>query len=308
MNILLTGGTGFIGSHLLHTLLQKNHSIVLLKRSTSHIWRIDDIMDTLISYDLDKITDLESIFTKNKIDLIIHLAGLHIRHHSTTKEIEEMNDININLPITLLDIAARFHVKGFINTGTFSEYKLTIKPVSEKDKIKPYNYYSVTKIAFEEMLKYYASNHDIKAVTLKLFSPYGEKDNDKIIPLIIKSFITNKEIKLTKGEQRLSFTYITDIVDAYIKSIDFICSNKYKHYEVFNIGVIKDFSIKKIIKMIEKISSKKSKVKLGLLPYHKHELMFGLCNNSKAQKLLLWNPKVGMNKGLRKTYDYFLNN
>lgn len=307
MNILITGGTGFIGSHLTRELHKINHKIILLKRSVSDTWRIDDIIDQLITYDLDKTINLESIFYKNKIDLIIHLAGLHIRHHSKTEEVEEMNNVNINFPVRLLDMAVRFGVKGFINTGTFSEYKLTIKPASEKDEIKPYNYYSATKSVFENLLKFYTTNNNIKGISLRLFSPYGEKDNDKIIPLIIKSFIFNKKINLTKGGQRLSFTYISDIVRAYIKSINFIFSNKYKHYEEFNIGDIENYSIKKIIKIIEKISHKKNKVALGVLPYHKHELMFGLCDNYKARKLLHWHPKVGIIKGIEKTHQYYLN-
>ena len=306
MNILITGGTGFIGSYLTRRLHKINHKIILIKRSFSDTWRIDDIMDKLITYDLDKIVDLENIFSKNKIDLIIHLAGLHIRHHSATKEIEEMNNVNINFPTKLLDIATRFQVKGFINTGTFSEYKLTIKPASEKDKIEPYNYYSATKSVFENLLKFYTVNSNLRGVSLRLFSPYGEKDNNRIIPLIIKSFISGKELNLTKGEQRLSFTYVDDIIDAYIKSIDFMFSDKYKHYEEFNIGATESDSIKKIIKIIEKISHKKNKIKLGVLPYHKHELMFGLCNNYKARRLLHWQSKVSIMEGLKKTYNYYL--
>lgn len=307
MNILITGGTGFIGSYLTRELHKMNHKIILLKRSSSDTWRIGDIMDKLVSYNLDKITDLESIFSENTIDLIIHLAGLHIRHHSKTKELEEMNNVNINFPIKLLDIAVKFQVKGFINTGTFSEYKLTIKPASEKDEIKPYNYYSATKSVFENLLKFYTTNNGIKGISLRLFSPYGERDNDKIIPLIIKSFIFGKKLELTKGEQRLSFTYIGDIIDAYVKSINFMFSDKYKHYEEFNIGDIKNYSIKKIIKIIEIISSKNNKIKLGTLPYHKHELMFGLCDNYKARRLLHWHPQVDIIKGLKKTYNYYLN-
>ncbi|EKE14758.1 MAG: NAD-dependent epimerase/dehydratase [uncultured bacterium] len=307
MNILITGGTGFIGSHLTRELHKMNHRIILLKRSFSDTWRIDDIMDSLVTYDLDKIIDLENIFSKNKIDLIIHLAGLHIRHHSTIKEIEEMNNANINFPIKLLDIAVRFQVKGFINTGTFSEYKLTVKPASEKDEIKPYNYYSATKSVFENLLKFYTFNKNIRGLSLRLFSPYGEKDNNKIIPLIIKSFISGKVINLTKGGQRLSFTYISDIVNAYIKSIDYIFSSKYNRYEEFNIGAVENYSIKKIIKIIEKISHKENKVTLGILPYHEHELMFGLCNNSKAGSFLHWDSKIGIIKGLKKTYNYYLN-
>lgn len=306
MNILITGGTGFIGSNLIQKLYKANNKIILLKRSHSNTWRINDFINKLTTYDLDK-TNLENIFSKNQIDLIIHLAGLHIRHHSSINEIDEMNNANINFPTKLLDVAIRFKVKGFINTGTFSEYRLTAKSTSEKDKIEPYNYYSATKNVFENLLKFYVTNNKLKGISLRLFSPYGEKDNNKIIPLIIKSFINGKELNLTKGEQRLSFTYIDDIIGAYIKSINFMFSDKYKRYEEFNIGTMENYSIKEIIKIIEKISCKKNKIKLGVLPYHKHELMFGLCNNRKASKLLRWHPKVSIIEGLKKTYNYYSN-
>jgi len=307
MKILITGGTGFIGSHLIPRLLKSDHKIILLKRSSSDTWRIKDFINKIIIYNIDKLRRFDEIFTENRIGLIIHLSGMYVKYHENNKQIKQMNKVNIIIPSVLLDTAARFGVKGFINTGTFFEYKQTNKKMTENSPIKPFNYYTATKLAFEQILKYYASQNKIRAVSLKLFSPYGEKDNKKIIPFIVESFVNEKTLSLSKGEQKLSFTYVKDIVSGYIKTIKFITSSQYKQYENFNIGANKAYTIKQIIGFIRKITGKKNHIKLGTLPYHEKEMMFGICDNGKAEKLLKWSPKTDIITGLTRTYQYYLN-
>jgi len=308
MKILITGGTGFIGSHLVERLLKEKHELILLKNSFSNTWRIKSILKKLQIYEIDRLDNLESIFKKYRIDIVIHLAAKYLKQDPSFLEIKQMNYFNITVPTQLLDIASKFKVKGFINTGTFFEYKLDNrkKPISERSPKNPYNYYTVTKIAFEEILKYYCVNSKIKGVTLKLFSPYGEKDNEKIIPIIIKSFIQNKELNLTKGDQKLSFTYIDDIVDAYIEAIDFINKKKFE-YDNFNIGSNQSYSIKQLIKIISRISRKKNIVNLGQIKSTKDEKINIQCDYGKAKKYLNWRPKTDVTSGLGKTYKYYFN-
>lgn len=307
MNILITGGTGFIGSHLIYRLLKLNHNIFLLKRSFSKTWRIKDILNQLIVFDIDKLDTLDEIFNNHKIELVMHLAGKHFKHHSSFEEAKELNESNIILGANILEVAIKYHVRGFINTGTFSEYRPAKEPLSEKNLIKPYNYYSVTKIAFEQFLKYYAIKNKIRGVTLKLFSPYGDKDNDKIIPLVIKSIIHKKHLVITNMYQKLSFTYVEDVIDAYIKAMKFIMSDDYKHYEQFNIGSGKYYSIEQLIKIIEKITNNICKILPSSSFIPKSELYTIRCNFSKAKRMIGWYPKTDIYTGLKKTYDYYLN-
>lgn len=308
MNILLTGGTGFIGSHLLHKLLKSNYSVVILKRRTSDIWRIKDCIDRIHYIDTDKISDTSIIFTQHKIDMIIHLAGVYIKHHSSAEEIEEMNSVNITFPAKLVENAVKYGVKNIINTGSFFEYDRTGVNISEKSRINPYNYYAVTKIAFEEIIKFYSEKYNIRALTLKLFSPYGEKDNKKIIPLIIESLFQQTYLSMNDEDQHLSFTYIDDIVDAYLRAISFLQSDTYTRYEVFNIGNPHSYSVKQIVEYLTAISNNQNNAikmnKHHLYRDNKHDVC---CECTKAEKMLGWKAKVDIKKGLVNTYNYYKN-
>ncbi len=303
-NIILTGATGFIGSHVLRRLLSSKYNITILKRKTSNTWRIKDILNKVTIYDIDKTNNYEKIIKEQVIDGIVHVATKYIKNNASQDEIEEMVKSNVLFPSFLLEAAIEQNVKFFINTGTFSEYKTVKKPVKETCVIDPVNYYSATKSVFENILKYYSKQKKINGVTLKLFSPYGEKDNEKIIFLIVKSFIESKPLATTKGEQKLSFTYINDIVTAYVKAIEFARNNNLI-YEEFNIGSEKTYSIIEIIRFIEKISKKRSKINLGLIPYNVREILYSCCNNSKAREILKWRPKVGIINGLSQTYNFY---
>jgi len=307
MNILITGGAGFIGSHLVERLVDLKHKVIFLKRKKTDLWRVKNILSKLAIVDLDNIT-LNEVFEKNKVDYIIHLATKYVKKDPTKKELVEMINSNITFPSLLLDTAAKNNVKGFINTGTCFEYKLTKTKTSELTPIRPYNFYSATKLAFESILSSYVYNEKIKGITLKLFYPYGEKDNNKLITLIIRSIINNTPLNLTKGEQRLDFTYIDDIVDAYIKTLSYISKMKKFEHETFNIGSDKVVSVKKVVEILLNISKKKSRVKIGVLPYSKNEIMYINCNNQKARRKLNWTPSFNIEKGLIKTYRYYINN
>jgi len=306
MKIIVTGGTGFIGSHLIAKLVSHNHHIILLKRSTSKLDRIATFLNRLKIYNIDNLRVLDDIFKDNSnIGLIIHLATKYIKNHSSHSEIKEMNNCNINFPTLLLNLASSHNVPYFINTGTCFEYKLKIGKVSENDDISPYNYYAASKLAFEDILRFFTKDRNIKAITLKLFYPYGPMDNQKVIPQIINSLISGNSLKLTPGEQQLNYTYIDDIISAYLKSLTYICSDRYHGYEIFNIGNNQVFPIKNITTILEKISCKKANIIFGAIPYPPNEIMFMNCNNRKAKTILGWQPITNIVEGLTKTYNYY---
>ncbi len=305
MNILITGGTGFIGSHLTFRLLSLGHKITVLKRPTSDIWRIKEIARKINIIDLESFKNLESVFINNNLDTVIHLATAYIKHSDRRKEINQMKNTNITFPSLLLNFAIKNKVKYFINTGTCFEYKLSDTKIDENHKISPYNFYASTKIAFEVLLKSFVEKNYIRGITLKLFYPYGEKDNNKVIPLMIKAILKKEKLNLTKGEQELDFTYVDDIVEAYIKALSFISSIKYKKYEVFNIGTDEVYKLKNIGKLLENLSGNYKSLNFSN-PYPLDEIMYMSCNYKKAMKLLNWKPETSIINGITKTYESYL--
>ncbi len=297
--ILLTGATGFIGSHLLESLLDKDYQIIILKRQNSDVSRIASLLNSVISYDID-VTPLKEIFEENKIDYVLHLATLY-RKFNNGVDIKEMVESNVTFPVELVELSSKYSVKGFINTGTFFEYDCSKNPVSENALIKPFNFYAKTKIAFEAILGTYSTHLNIH--TLRLFSPYGEKDNDKLIPMIIKKSLTGESIQLSDGLQKLDFVYVADIVNAYLKSISHMQANNQSGYKVFNIGSGLAVSIREVVSIIEQQLGREVEKQWG--EPSEMDIPIAFADIGYADSELGWTPKHSIHDGIAKTIEYY---
>ncbi len=304
MHILVTGGTGFIGSHLIPALLSEGHNVYILKRQSSDTTRLTPWLKQIMFVNCDTWQHIEELFNTHHIDGIIHLATTYIKQTNRTSDISAMTKTNIDFPAQLLQLAHNHQIKFFINTGTCFEYQTSNKPVSEESPINPYNYYAATKLSFETILRYFAESDRMKALTLRLFYPYGPRDHDKLIPFLLDSIFQGRSLELTKGAQQIPYTYASDIVDAFIKSIRYITSPEYDRYTVFNIGTSNPTTIKSIIDTLSNIAGKPLPVQFTK-PYAVNEIMYMACDYSKAKKLLGWEPKVNLAEGLQKTYDEY---
>jgi len=252
-------------------------------------------------YDIDK-TSLETVFKENKIDCVIYLATYYRKKHSK-EDVVNMIDTNIKFPSELLEQMRLSSVKYFINTGTFFEYAQKSEPINETQSRLPYDLYAATKIAFSEILKYYSDQQSITSIDLKLFAPYGPKDNEKLIVFVVKNYLGKKKFSISPGEQKWNWTFVKDIADAYIKALKYI-EKMDNSYEVFNIGSDKIYSIKEIIEVIEKINGGECLVSYDK-PYSKNEIFYVCCDNTKAKNLLGWIPKYNLQDGLKQTYNYY---
>ena len=297
--ILLTGGTGFVGSHLLEKLLNLNKNVILLKRSFSDPWRINKFIENenLIVKNIDE-ESVDEIFNQYSIIGIFHLASLSQRELNSNI-ISKMIDSNIKFPTQLLENSINNNVKFFINTGSVYEYELNNPPISEKTKIKPFNLYASTKTAFEDILKFYSANYDLNCSTLKLFTPYGPKDNEnKITPYLIISSMKKEKIHIKSPNKTLDLIYIDDVINSYITVMNNI--SKFNEYDSFNIGTGVGTRIKDLLEIIESNVGKNKNVTYGNL---EDEQVW--CSNKKINKKLRWNPKIKIEDGIKRTIDYY---
>ena len=297
--ILLTGATGFLGSHLLEAFIAEGYSVVVLKRSTSDTWRINCLKSHFAYYDVDKV-DLRKVFSENAIDLIVHLATLY-KKFEEPEDIESMMLTNISFPSKLLVLGMKNGVKGFINTGTFFEYDCSLQPVNEQAPTKTFNFYAKTKLAFESILKTYSSELCIN--TFKLFSPFGERDNKKLVPLIINYALSGKELKLSEGLQKIDLIYCKDIVLAYLKSVKRMFDSDFQpEWEVFNLGSGQALSIRDIVSVIEQLLGKRVDISWGA---PSRDIRIAYADTTKLHSVLEWSPSFGVKKGLENTIKYY---
>lgn len=297
--IVLTGGTGFVGSHLLEFLLNSNNKVVLLKRSFSDTWRINEFIENenLILKNIDN-DNLNDIFNQYDVKGIFHLASVSQREIDLNV-VSKMIDSNIKFPTQLLETSIKNDVKFFINTGSVYEYQLNNSPISENTKIKPFNLYASTKTAFEEILKFYSYEYNLNCSTLKLFTPYGPKDNEnKIIPYLIINSLKKRRMHIKSPNKTLDLIYVSDVVESYITIMNNI--PKFKEYDSFNIGTGIGTSIKDVLKIIESNLGKNSNVNFDNIENDKV-----WCSNSKIKEKLNWSPKTSLNEGINLTIDYY---
>lgn len=281
--ILLTGATGFLGSHILKSLLNLNFELIVLKRSFSNTFRIENELESVKTYNLDE-NKLEAIFEENTIDIVLHTATQYGRKQESIIDIVESN---LMLPLKLISLSKIHNVKTFINTDTLLDKRISS--------------YALSKKQFRNWLQFYSTNLTCINVSLEHF--FGPNDDPtKFVTYIIKSLITKVEkLDLTSGDQERDFIYIDDVVDSFIVIIQNNSDkNGFYEYEIGS-GVnikIKDF----ILKTAEILNNTSTNLNFGALPYRDNEVMASHVNLSEISKLG-WTSKINFEDGLRKTIE-----
>ena len=234
-NILLTGSTGFLGSHLLTKLVENNDTITCLKRRSSNLWRVKNIASKATWVDVES-TDFHQLIVENDIDYIIHCATDYGR-----KQINPIETIEANLvlPLRLLHASSGTNVSAFINTDTILDKRI--------------NHYSLSKSQFVEWLRFYSNDYVVINLAIEHF--YGFNDDvSKFASFVISELINNekKGIDLTEGLQKRDFIHINDVTEAVLVLIKNIKSLK-KNFYHFEVGSNELISIRDFVNLVKKL-------------------------------------------------------
>lgn len=287
MTILLTGSTGFLGSYLLKSFIKSGYEVIALKRSISNTYRINDYLNHVVVYDIDK-TKLSNIFENHKIDMVINTVTNYGR---IDNKISSILDTNLIFGLKLLDESVSADVKAFINTDTLLDRNI--------------NAYALSKAQLVDWMKF-LSNKNTKMLNVKIEHMYGLKDDEnKFIYWLINQLKQNVEkIDLTSGIQKRDFIYIDDIVNAYetiIKNID-----NFSNFEEFELGSGNSVEVKIFVEKIYKeISNKQTlntKLNFGIISYRDNENMEMKANIQKLNNLG-WKPQVSIENGIKKILE-----
>jgi UDP-glucose 4-epimerase len=216
--ILITGITGFLGSHIAENLIN-NYIIIGLKRKNSNIWRCEEFKEKVIWIDVDGdknyITELSNYF----IDTIIHGAWIGVE--SNEREDFSIQAKNIQFLLDLLQVAEKASIKKFIFFGSQAEYGKINGIVTEVDDCEALNAYGSVKLACLEILKTFSKNNNINWIWLRLFSLFGEKENNTwLFPSLIEKIRNESEMNFTPGQQKYAYLYVKDfalIIDRLVK-------------------------------------------------------------------------------------------
>lgn len=288
--ILLTGATGFLGSHLLDSFVANGYDVAVLKRSTSNTWRIDHLLHKISSYNIDQV-NLKTIFQEIKPDIIVHTACNYGRKNESLIDIVNSNLI---FGLDLLEESITSNVKTFINTDSLLPRNL--------------NDYSLSKAQFTDWLQ--KGSDKIQVVNFKIEHMYGIKDDTKkFLPWLINEMINgNDDINLTSGIQKRDFIYISDVVAAYNLVIQ--KRKSLSSWNVFDIGTnifteVKDFVLK-IAEELERSYNTEivSRLKFGAIPYRSGDIMSPQLDNTKLIALG-WQQNVTIADGVKKIIKHY---
>jgi nucleoside-diphosphate-sugar epimerase len=287
--VLITGGTGFLGSRIVTRLLAQGHKVIVIKRKKSKLDRLSGLLKktNLSFFDYDD--SLKKCFIENKIDFILHVATCYGRSSDSYTDVFLTNLV---LPLELVELGLQHSVKAFINSDTFFNIKLGL---DSKERS-----YITTKKLFLETATEVLKGKSLKFINMRIEQMYGPEDDEKkFVISILKDFLTNKSfLSLTKGGQKRDFIYVDDAAAAFIKVIDNY--NNLKSFEEFGVGFGKSATIKNAVLKMKQLTGSSSKLKWGALPYRKNEIMDSFAN-IKANKKINWKPNVSFDDGLKLT-------
>lgn len=281
MSILVTGATGFLGSHLVQRLVDNGEQVIVLVRHTSSLERLSRLKERITVCVLDEAA-LDRVFESRQIDTIIHCATNYGRRQSDLLEIVESN---LMLPLKLLQLACRYGVRCFVNTDTILD-----KQVSQ---------YALTKSQFREWLQSYQSSLVCVNVALEHFYGAGD-DPGKFISYVVRQLLDGvARIELTAGEQKRDFIHIDDVVSAFQAIIAGTAADRPGYY-AYQVGTGKTVTIRSCVEMIQHITGATvTCLEFGALPYRDHEVMESVVDTDTLHALG-WVPKISLQEGLER--------
>jgi UDP-glucuronate 4-epimerase len=312
-NILVTGGAGFIGSHLVDSLLAEG------------VWRVtvlDDFNDfyaptvkrenvrahleheaySLIEADIRDRAALEHLFDETQFDVIVHLAA-RAGVRPSLREPQLYAETNINGTLNLLELAREHEIKQFVFGSSSSVYGINAKvPFSEEDPIRqPISPYAATKAAGELLCHTYTHLYGIRSVCLRFFTVYGARQRpDLAIHKFARLIDEGQPIPVFgDGTTRRDYTYIDDIIAGVRAAVDYAASD----YEVFNLGESRTVELNELISLLEKNLDRHAVI--NRQPMQPGDVPQTFADVDKARRLLGYNPQTQIEEGIKRFVEWF---
>jgi len=309
MNILLTGGAGFIGFHVAKALLERGDKVTIVDNFNDYYDvklkedRIKELGNDIevIKADISDNNLMDNIFKNHKFNKICHLAAQAGVRYSLENPIEYEKS-NILGTLILLEMAKKYNIKDFVFASSSSVYGGNKKiPFSEDDKVdNPVSLYAATKKSSELLAYTYHHVYGLNCTGLRFFTVYGEFGRpDMALFKFVKNILEDKPIDIyNNGNMKRDFTYISDVTDGIIAAID----NPFP-YEIINLGNNNPIELSYFIECIE--NALKKKAKKNMMPMQPGDVTITYADINKAKRLLGYNPKVKIEEGIKRFVDWY---
>lgn len=304
MKVLVTGGSGFIGSHLIPRLIESGHEVYSLERYVTGRYVLGAHKVATVFGDLRDGFIIRRLVRKIQPDTVVHLAAISPVAYSYDhpQEVFEANALGtVNLAEACLQEVP--HFKHFLHAGTSEEYgNQTQFPVKEDAELRPNSPYSVSKVAADKYLCYMRDAYDFPVTILRPFNTYGRKDNVHfVVERTITQMLGSKTVRLGDPASVRDFIYINDHVDAYLT-----CLNNEKAIgEIFNFCTGRGISIKELADLIAKLTAFDGEITWATIPARPLDIQKLVGSYEKSKRVLGWEPKYTLEKGLKETINFW---
>lgn len=286
--ILMTGVTGFLGSHIANRLVHDGYEVCAIIRNGSDItaYRLSDGIRYL-RYDGTLDSLVEGMLTE-KPDCVIHLAAKFVAEHHR-EQVDMLLDSNIVLSAHLFEAMRISDCRYLLNTTSSWEHYAG-------EEYNPVCLYAATKRAVTDLLKYYCEAEGMRAITLSIYDTYGLEDHrGKLISKLFEIGQSGEHLAMSEGYQTVNYVYIDDVVEAYLSALRILTTmqESMKSYEVRSEEV---YTLRELSELFEKVTGLHLMIDWGKRPYRKREVMHVY---EGGQVLPDWKPAVSLDAGLR---------
>ncbi len=314
--ILVTGGAGFIGSHLCERLLSDRVKVICLDNFDSFydpnikIKNVEGVkkkfpqLFELVTGDIRNPDHLKGVLQKNRVDFVVHLAARAGVRPSIAEPLL-YQDVNIRGTIVLLEACKASGIKNFIFASSSSVYGENQRvPFTEEDlDIQPISPYGATKRAGELLCYSYHHLYRMNIACLRIFTAYGPRQRPEMaIHKFTRLIDQGEKIPLFgDGSSRRDYTYIDDLIDGILAVIRY-----HQGFEVYNLGESQTTSLKELIRLIEKAFEKKANVEM--LEPQPGDVSVTYADITKAKRILKYQPRVKMEEGIKRFVEWYKKN
>ena len=302
IRVLITGATGFIGSHLAERLVAEGAEVTLAVEPRASKANVASILDKVRVHEVDlrEGQTVQRLVRECQPSKVYHLAAVGVTDPGVDPTLAAQ--VNVLGTLNLLEALSETNCDCFVNTGTCYEYGHNTPPMHEDQMADPINAYAASKSAAWLFCNMYHRTRGYPIVTVRPFTVYGPRQSERaLIPQTIISALRGEDFEMTGGEQTRDFTYVDDVVEGYIRA----SLSKKAIGQTINLGTGEERPIKDVVLKVLELMGSPVRPLIGALPYRPRDIRRLYSDSSKARELLGWQSQVSLEDGLRKTIAWY---
>ncbi|MEY2430582.1 MAG: hypothetical protein QOC92_307 [Acidimicrobiaceae bacterium] len=303
--VLVTGATGFIGSHLVRRLVDDGVEVHALTSVVSSVYpvRLAPLRHRIRLHggNLSDRSAMDAVVAEAQPTHIFHLGG-YTHVGKSWQRVDECIQTNVQGTVNLLNALESSGCQRFVNLGTSEIYGNVSVPFQENAVVNPISPYSVSKYAGERFCRMFHEGRGWPIVMVRPFNAYGPAQTpDRVIPEIIGRALRGDELKMTMGRQTREFNYVADLVEGIVSAgtVEGIDG------QLFNLGCGEEISMRDLATEILDLLDNPIEPKFGALPERPTEIPRMFCDNTRAREVLGWTPRHTLQEGLQETIAWY---